>query len=358
MIQGKAHKRRIRVLIVEDSPVVRELLVHILGADPDLEVVGIAVDGIEAMELLERVKPDVVTVDMSMPRMSGFEVTRRIMESNPLPIVIISASWEPSEVTTTFAAVEAGAVAVVAKPHGPGHADHASASHRLVQTVKAMSQVKVVRRWARAGSQEVRPSAPIRPVRAGSSAARIRIVAIGASTGGPLVLQTLLSNLPKRYAAPVLIVQHIAAGFLPGLADWLGKTTGFPIRIASHGEPLMNGHAYLAPDGIHMGVQSGRIALMRGEPRDGLRPSVGHMFDSVAAAYGAAAAGVLLTGMGRDGAEELGSMRRKGAMTIAQDEESCVVFGMPGQAVRLGAAEYILSPPRIAALLGGAVAVP
>jgi two-component system chemotaxis response regulator CheB len=356
-MDSKASPRRIRVLIVEDSPVIRELLSHILSADPQLEVVGLAGDGVEAMELLARVKPDVVTVDMSMPRMSGFEVTRRLMETRPLPIVIISASWDPDEVATTFSAVEAGAVAVVAKPHGLRHADYAASASRLVQTVKAMSEVKVVGRWSRRSLPAAQPALAVPPPRAGTRQSYVRLVAIGASTGGPLVLQTILAKLPRDFAAPVLIVQHIAAGFLPGLADWLSTTTGFQIRIAAQGDALLPGRAYLAPDGSHMGIQGGRILLSSDEPDEGLRPSVAHMFNS-AAAYGSAAAGVLLTGMGRDGARELGMMRQKGAMTIAQDEESCVVFGMPGEAVQLGAAEYVLNPERIAALLASAVANP
>jgi two-component system chemotaxis response regulator CheB len=350
--------RRIRVMIVEDSPVVRELLLHILSTDPQLEVVGLASDGVEAMELLARVKPDVVTVDMSMPRMSGFEVTRRLMETRPLPIVIISASWNPDEVATTFSAVEAGAVAVVAKPHGLRHADYAVTASRLVQTVKAMSEVKVVRRWSRS-SMPVAQSAPANPrPRRETRPARVCLVAIGASTGGPVVLQTILAKLPRDFAAPVLIVQHIAAGFLPGLADWLSTTTGFQIRIAAQGDPLLPRHAYLAPDGSHLCVQGGKILLNSDDPDEGLRPSVAHLFGSVVLAYGTTAAGVLLTGMGRDGARELAIMRQKGAMTIAQDEASCVVFGMPGEAVRLGAAEYVLSPEGIAALLASAVANP
>jgi len=357
-MESKTAPRRIRVLIVEDSPIVRELLLHILSSDPQLEVVGLASDGLEAMEMLGRVKPDVVTVDMSMPRMSGFDITRRLMETRPLPIVIISASWDPDEVATTFNAVEAGAVAVVAKPHGLRHADYAASAYRLVQTVKAMSEVKVVRRWSRSGSSAAQP-APAGPLSRGQTRpARVCVVAIGASTGGPLVLQTILAKLPKDFTVPVLIVQHIAAGFLPGLADWLGTTTGFQIRIAAQDDVLLPRHAYLAPDGSHLCVQGGKILLNSDDPDEGLRPSVAHLFGSVVLAYGSTAAGVLLTGMGRDGARELAIMRQKGAMTIAQDEESCVVFGMPGEAVRLGAAEYVLSPERIAAQLASAVVNP
>lgn len=367
-----ADRPRIRVLIVEDSPVAQQLLAHILGSDPAIEVVGAVAGGRAALELMERLKPDVITMDVNMPEMDGFEVTRRIMESRPVPVVIISASFEPDEVATTFRAIEAGAVAVIGKPRGAGPWGDQDAAQKLVQTVRAMAEVKVVRRWSRnrrpEGAAAGAPGVPVAgagrspvpsPTGAAAVAARrvqIRLVAVGASTGGPLVLQTLLAGLPRDFAATVVIVQHIAAGFLPGLVTWLGSSTGFPIHVATQGEALLPGHAYLAPDALHMGVsRDGRVILKAGPPDNGLRPSVSHLFASVAEAYGAAAAGVLLTGMGRDGAEELRLMRQKGAITIAQDQASSVVFGMPGEAVKLDAALHVLPPERIAALLAGLV---
>ena len=197
-----------------------------------------------------------------------------------------------------------------------------------------------------AGSKNMPRSAP----------AEIRLVAIGASTGGPIALRTILGGLPKDFPVPLLIVLHIAGGFLPGFARWLEETTHFPCRIAQSGEVPLPGHAYLAPDHFHMGLGiDDRIELTQGEPDEGLRPSVAHLFQSVARALGAHAAGILLTGMGKDGARELKLMRGNGALTIAQDQPSCVVFGMPGEAVKLDAAVYIMNPEGIAALLTGAV---
>ncbi|MBV8780811.1 MAG: chemotaxis-specific protein-glutamate methyltransferase CheB [Phycisphaerae bacterium] len=344
---------KIKVLIVEDSAVMRQMLAHVLQADPQLQVIGAASDGAEALELLRQRTPDVITMDINMPRMDGFEVTRRIMETQPIPVVIVSASWKHDEVKTTFNAVEAGAVAVVGKPHGLGHPQHDEEARSLVQTVKAMSEVKLVRRWSRAprSTPAATPAAPP-PVPSSTNASEILLVAIGASTGGPLVLQTLLAGLPPRFPVPILIVQHIAVGFLEGMVDWLRQSTGRAVFIGTHGQIAEPGIVYLAPDRKHMGVASDRrIVLTPGDASDVLCPSVAHLFAATARAFGPAAAGVLLTGMGRDGAEELLTMRQQGALTIAQDEESSVVFGMPGEAVKLGAARYVLPPERIAALL-------
>ncbi len=344
----------INVLIVEDSPVARKLLEHILGSDPALSIMGTAGNGEEALAFLARHKPDVITMDVDMPKMDGLEATRRIMESpQPVPIVMVSAAYAAKEVALTFQALEAGALAAVEKPRGPGHEDSDALARRLVQTVKAMAEVKVVRRWRRpaeAVKSEVSAALPaVLPALAPRH--KIEVVAIGVSTGGPPVLETILSGLPQDFAAPILIVQHIAAGFLPGLVSWLTQVTKFPVRIAVQGEILLTGHAYLAPDNHHMGVSARRIALSDAPAESNLRPAVSYLFRSVAQGFGANAAGVLLTGMGRDGADELKLMKDKGAVTIAQDAASSVVHGMPGEAIKLGAAIHILPPDKVAAML-------
>lgn len=184
------------------------------------------------------------------------------------------------------------------------------------------------------------------------ASAPIKVVAIGASTGGPLVLQTLLSRLPKDFPIPVLIVQHLASGFVQGFAEWLTQSTGFPVRVAAADEYPLPGHAYVAPDGVHMRVGTGRrIVLSQDVPKNGLRPSVSPLFQSVAHVFSCYAAGVLLTGMGKDGAEELRLLRDTGAVTMVQDKDSAVVYGMPGEAIKLDAATYVLPPERIAARL-------
>lgn len=343
----------IRVLVVDDSPVAKELLLHILASDPDMQVVGTAKDGEEALTAVERMKPDIITMDIHMPKMNGLDASRRIMETHPTPIVVVSGSSEPQEMSTSFRALEAGAVAVVKRPAGIGHADHGQTSEQLLRTVKAMSEVKVVRRWARPshlaeGAAVSRPAEPeLRP-----GAAAVRVIAFGASTGGPQVLQTIISALPADFGVPILVVQHIAPGFVRSFAEWLNRSTRLKVDIASDNEKIRPGHVYIAPDGWHMQVVlPGTISLSAALPVNGLRPSVGFLFRSLAAAYGQQALAVLLTGMGKDGAEELRLIKEKGGITIAQDEGSSVVYGMPGEAIRLGGATYVFPAARIAGAL-------
>lgn len=340
----------IRVLIVEDSKVEQQLLAHILGADPRITVVGFAEDGEKALLALEQLKPDVVTMDIHMPRLNGFDTTRRIMENTPLPIVIVSGSYLANEVDKTFRALEAGALAIVRKPVGLGHPGYPNDAAELIRTVRMMSEIKVVKRWPR-----LRP-APLAPAPAtlsrGINPEKVQVVAIGASTGGPAVIQEIFATLPKDLAVPVLVVQHMATGFLENFVKWLSSTTGFPSRLASHGETLRSGHAYFAPDGHHLLVgKDRRIVLSVESPENGLRPSVARLFRSVAENYGGNAMGILLTGMGRDGADDLKLLQGKGAVTIAQDRESSIIFGMPGEAIKLAAADFILPPERIVQML-------
>jgi two-component system chemotaxis response regulator CheB len=340
----------IKVLVVEDPPVVRDFLVSILGADPDIRIVGTACDGEEALDAVRRTHPDVITMDIQMPKLNGLEATRRVMETDPTPIVIVSGSDNAQEVVTTFDAMEAGALAVLRRPAGLGHPEHEATARELVQTVKLMAEVKVVRRWPRRRTGERAP----RAVEMGlaQEPAKLRIVAIGASTGGPPVLQTILSALPKTFPAPVVIVQHMAAGFSQGFIDWLEQSSALPLHLATHGELMHPGHAYLAPDGVQMKVvRHERIMLTKDKPENGLRPSVSYLFRSVAEIYGCNAVAGLLTGMGRDGAEELRLLKEMGAITFAQDKDSSVVHGMPGEAIRLDAAMLVLSPEKIAVVL-------
>lgn len=340
----------IKVLVVDDSPVVREFLVHILSSDPVITVIGTADDGEEALDIVRRQRPDVITMDIHMPKMNGLDATRLIMETDPTPIVIVSGTEDPSEVATTFNAMDAGALAVLRRPAGIGHPDHEAMAQDMIQTVKLMSEVKVIRRWPRK-----RPAAPT--PRTGNvglarESARIRIVALGASTGGPPALETILAALSKDFPVPILIVQHMAPGFIKGFARWLATSTGLPVHVATHGESLLPGHVYVAPDDHQMKVErEGKIVLTKNDPEHGLRPSISYLFRAVAAVYGPDAVVGLLTGMGRDGASELRLLKEHGAVTFAQDRDSSVVHGMPGEAIKLDAAMLVLPLEKIAAVL-------
>jgi two-component system chemotaxis response regulator CheB len=346
------HPDKIKVLVADDSQVTRMLLVQLLSSDPGIEVIGVVNDGQAALDFLAAGdnRPDVVLMDIHMPRMDGFEATRRIMETRPLPVVICTATADPQELAVTFRAMEAGAVACVAKPVGLGP-DFEPLLQNLRQTVRLMSEVKVVRRWSR--SRAVPAVSQVSGLTNSRVAAPdIRLIGIGASTGGPPVLQTILSALPKDFPVPLLIVQHIARGFLPGMVDWLSQTTGLRVHIAAHGVTPLPGHAYVAPDDFHLAASAnGRMMLARDEFESALRPAVSYLFRSLAQTCGATAVGVLLTGMGRDGAAELKLMKEHGALTIAQDRDSSIVHGMPGAAIELGAATQVLPADKIASAL-------
>jgi two-component system chemotaxis response regulator CheB len=348
--------QQIKVLVVDDSRVVAEFLTHLFNSDRGIRVVGVARNGEEAVEAARSMSPDVITMDIHMPGMDGYEATRKIMETCPTPIVIVSGSLKIDEVASNFRAIEAGALAVAQRPNGVGHPQYEEVAQELLKMVKLMSEVKVVRRWPRS---RYSPASPVVPKEIVKSKGTIRVVAIGASTGGPLVLQTILSELPKNFSAPVLIVQHMSRGFVHGFAEWLGHTTGFAVRVAADGESLKPGYAYIAPDDFHMGVGPGNTVRLTADAHEnGMRPSVSFLFRSVATVFGSNATGVLLTGMGKDGAEELKALKDAGAITLVQDKETSVIFGMPHQAILLDAAMYVLPPDGIAKTLATIVTKP
>jgi two-component system, chemotaxis family, protein-glutamate methylesterase/glutaminase len=347
----------IKVLIVDDSPSAAEYIASIFMSDPEFHVVGTAGGGAAGMRMVEKLKPDIVSMDFNMPDMDGFEATRRIMSTFPTPIVIVSSLYDKYGVAMSFKFLEAGALFILPKPPPITSPEFLARKLELLLTFKAMAGVKVIRRTA--VKKTVRPDPPpamgpgVMPV---SASHKIGLIAIGASTGGPQVIYDILSRLPSTIHVPIVIVQHITPGFTEGLAGWLNQATGFPVSIAVNNDVLKGGRVYIAPQGVHLDVgRDGRILLAGGDPEHGVCPSISRFFRSVAASHGSSAIGVILTGMGSDGAAELKLMRDAGAVTIAQDRESSIVHGMPGEAIRLGGAALILPPPAIAAMISSIV---
>jgi two-component system chemotaxis response regulator CheB len=342
----------IRVVVIDDTPVVRELLVEILQNAPGIQVVGVGSDGLDAIRLAKRLRPDVVTMDVVMPRMDGLEATRHIMRDAPTRIVIVTAGLMRAEEDLTFLALSAGALTVIGRP---GTADPETCD-LVVETVRLMASVPVVHHWDR--SRKEKAEAPITPpaplvFEESDDDAHVQMIGIAASTGGPGTLATVLSSLPADYPIPILIVQHITKGFATGLAEWLNTSTKLEVSLAGHGVRPESGSVLLAPDDYHLQVNArGLVELSKDEPYRGLRPSANYLFRSLARAYGPRAVGVVLTGMGDDGAEGLAELHKAGGLTMAQDEESCVVYGMPQEAVRRNAVARQLSPPQIALTLG------
>jgi two-component system chemotaxis response regulator CheB len=343
---------RLRVLVVDDSPVARRLLVHILGGDPELEVIAEAENGDEAVRLATGERPDVIVMDIVMPSMDGLEATRRIMQERPTPIVLVSASYGPGGyLSQSFEALQAGALTLVAKPSGPQSSSFAADAEELTITVKLMADVKLVARRARTRSHPQPVAKPARPP-AGAGRRPVEIVAIAASTGGPAALATILSALPTSTPVPIVVVQHMTDGFVEGLVDWLDARSPLAVRVARDGEPLGAGEVLVAPSGVHLRVSAGgSVALSHEPPAGGHRPSATHLFRSVASVYGAAGVGAILTGMGEDGVAGLSALREAGGLVLAQDEGTSVVYGMPMKAASLGIVDQVVPVDRMAAAL-------
>lgn len=357
-------KGKTRVLVVEDSLTVRKRLVEVLSAAPDLEVVGEAGDGKRGVELCESLRPDVVTLDMMLPVMTGLAATEYIMAFCPTPILIVSASTNRGEVFRTYEALAAGALDVLDKP--TGEESDESWERQLVSTVRLAARVKVITHprarlagW-RAGAPGENPISAALPAPLAASALTVapggplRALALGVSTGGPGALRQVLGGLPARFHLPVLLVIHIGEPFAAAFAEWLDGQSPLPVAYAVDGQllpPVGEGQVIIAPAGQHMTVRQGRVRVAVGPPRHSCLPSVDVLFESLAAELGPRCAACLLTGMGRDGAEGLLAIRRAGGRTIAQDEQTSVVFGMPKEAIALGAAERVLPLDGIAPAL-------
>jgi two-component system chemotaxis response regulator CheB len=342
---------RTRVLVVEDSQTVRRYLCDVLGADHELEVVGEAGDGKQAIALCHALRPDVVTMDMMLPVMTGLGATEYIMAHCPTPILIVSASTNRGELFRTYEALAAGALDVLEKPRGDE--TDVGWERKFVGTVKLISRVRVITH-PRARLGAIGRAQPPRVDGSASSGQRqCKVVALGASTGGPGALVEILQALPGSFPLPVIVVLHIGEPFGAAFADWLDGQTAHRVSYARDDELVQDraGEVIMAPPDFHLVVRGGRVRLTVDLERHSCRPSVDVLFESIAREYGPTAAACLLTGMGRDGAAGLLEIRRAGGLTIAQDEATSIVYGMPREAQIIGAAERILPLGEIGPML-------
>lgn len=331
--------RRIKVVVADDSVTVRKRLIEILRQEPEIEVVGEASDGKTAVNLTQALRPDVVTLDMMMPGMSGLAATEYIMAYCPTPILIVSASMNRGEVFKTYDALAAGAVEVLDKSKVA--AGDFAWERKLISTVKLVSRIKVITH----PKGQLKHSPLTAAVRESAIAANYGLVAIGASTGGPAAIQEVLAALPKEFPLPILFVIHITEAFSTAFSQWLDKHSPIPVKNAVDGMKLPapgEGGVIVAPPGRHLVVRSGTLRLVDGAELHSCKPSVDVLFESVATEVGQSAIACLLTGMGKDGALGLLSIRKAGGHTIAQDESSSVVFGMPREAILMNGATQVL----------------
>jgi two-component system chemotaxis response regulator CheB len=341
----------VRVLVAEDSPTMRRHLVNVINAAPGLRVVGEARDGQEVLALVGELRPDVISMDIRMPGMDGLEATRRVMNQYPTPVVVVSGLVE-QDIDLSFHALQAGALAVVEKPLDRSEPDYAAKQRHLVNTLIAMARVRVVRRW---DTVEEVPVVVGQAARAPQARVVPEIIAIGASAGGPSALSVILKDFPAGFRVPIVIAQHMPDEFTVGLARWLDKATALRVQLAEDNLVLEAGVAYLSPGSAHLSVirRQGQLVARLFTERGTYRyqPSVDVLFQSVAQTCGPAGIGVVLTGMGDDGAVGLLAMRQAGAITFAQDEASCTVFGMPGAAIGCGAVMHVLGLSNLATTL-------
>jgi two-component system chemotaxis response regulator CheB len=324
---------KIRVLVAEDSLVMRDTLIALLPEDPRIEVVGAAADGVEAVEMARSIKPDVITMDVIMPRLDGLGAISSIMAEAPCRIIVVSSVADNAQVELGFQAISAGALELIAKPRSQRPEDLRRWTRRIAESIVLMAEIPLVTRRSSA---------------LGTRAKRIEIYGIVASTGGPPALARLLAALSPSLSIPVIVAQHVTEGFTEGLVRWLRREVAIPVGLAEDGASPLAGHVYFPRDGHHVEVNERRVFRLTRQGEDYLCPSGDLLLQSLARNYGDRAGGVIMTGMGHDGTEGLLAIRAAGGMTMVQDAASCVVFGMPQAAVARGASTNVLSIEAIA----------
>jgi two-component system chemotaxis response regulator CheB len=324
-------KDQIRILVVDDSLLMQKVLVDLLQSDSQISVIGTARNGEEALAKIATLHPDVVTLDIEMPRMNGLTTVRKIMESNPLPVVMISALAQ-REAQLTLKALEFGAVDYVPKPSGTISLNMNSVKDELISKVKTAASANIRKTKPR----EIKPVAPSKAKKGD------RVISIAASTGGPAAIAYILKHIPEN-TPPILVVQHMQKGMTKLFADGLNQECKLKVKEAEEGDVVQEGLALIAPGGFHMSVtKTGKINLATGPPVNYVRPSADVMMKSAAKTYASKNIGVVLTGMGADGAKGIEAIKKKGGLTIAQDKKTCVVFGMPAAAIKTGCIDFVM----------------
>ena len=338
----------VKVLIVDDSPIVRTVLKRILDSDPDITVAGTAINGQEAMFILENHTIDLILTDLNMPVMDGHTLVKKVMQTFPKPIIVISSSVSKSgKDENAFRLIESGALEVLPKPEGIMAGAKSLESKSLLDKIKTLSQVVVLPKQN--GFIGKKDKEDIKPL---VSLSKSSVVVIGSSTGGPQTLQKIFESIRAPFPLPILVAQHISRGFLANMVEWLGKNLAFEVHIAKDQERPLSGKIYFAPDDAHLTVNGrGLFETVKPASSDLHTPSVDVLFNSVTNYYNDRAVGILLTGMGKDGAAGLLDMKNKGCFTVAQDEASSIIYGMPKAASEIGAASKVLSLDSIISFL-------
>jgi len=373
----------IRVVVVDDSALMRRMITTLIERDPAIRVVGVARDGREAITIVEELRPDIITMDVRMPVMDGLATTEHLMAYCPTPILVLTASLASHEVDITFKMLHAGALEVIEKPKGTDMLALERASYDLIRRIKMLAKVKVVthlRGRRKLGDRDTEPNPALQPrpvdlakpheypvlssqpdssrllgtsrwtespPKPTSPQTDFPLIVIGASTGGPRVVHQLLRDFPRDLNACVMVVQHIAAGFSVGMAEWLSSASSLPVYLAEEGQRLRPGIVIIAPDQRDLMITPACTIHLSDNPLLIQRPAIDVTMQAAAEVFGPRGIGVLLTGMGRDGAYGMLTIRRAGGFTIAQDEASCAIFGMPRAAIQLGAATEVLSPAQM-----------